>query len=186
MFSSDKSRRRSVSSSSSSSSDNNHNNTKSDPGFSHAPPPPYAANQSLPPSGFRIALTTEAPFPPIQQTFRAPFSDLDGSPVFFGSAFFGRSIQPCKIAPRLPPSCRVPYGGSEVAHHGRFDLLPFTPETMELVPASNGRLPPGRRLVEGGYEENGSKLYHAVATIQGVRVPGKTGEHLVSEKCPIF
>ena len=111
---------------------------------------------------------------------RAPFADRDGSPVFFGSAFLGRSIHPCKVAPRLPPCCRVPFGGSEVAHHGRYDLLPFTPDTMELVTAAYGQLPPGRRPVEGGYEENGARLYHAVAVVDGVRVPGKTGEHLVS------
>ena len=28
------------------------------------------------------------------------------------------------------------------------------------------------------YEENGAKLYHAVALVQGVRVPGMTGTHL--------
>lgn len=50
---------------------------------------------------------------------------------------------------------------------------------MELVHTSGGRLPPGKRPVEGGYEEHGAKLYHAVAEIKGVKVPGKTGEHLV-------
>jgi hypothetical protein len=50
---------------------------------------------------------------------------------------------------------------------------------MEWVPTSGGRLPQGRRPVEGGYEQNGGQLYHAYANIQGVNVPGKTGEHLV-------
>ena len=75
--------------------------------------------------------------------------------------------------------CRVPYGGTEWEHHGRYDLLPFRPDTMELVPASDGKVPYGRRPVEGGYEENGAKLYHALAVVSGVKVPGKTGEHLV-------
>ena len=49
---------------------------------------------------------------------------------------------------------------------------------MEFVRTSRGLIPQGRRPVEGGYEENGAKLYHAVAMVNGVRVPGKTGAHL--------
>lgn len=106
---------------------------------------------------------------------------MDGvSPVYFASAIFQSSVQPCKITPHFTRVCRVPYGGVEYEHNGRYDLLPFTPDTMELVRTSYGQLPPGRRPVEGGYEENGAKLYHAVAVTSGVRVPGKAGEHLVS------
>ncbi|KAF8896366.1 hypothetical protein BD779DRAFT_1668169 [Infundibulicybe gibba] len=49
---------------------------------------------------------------------------------------------------------------------------------MEFVPTSHGVIPPGRRPIEGGYEETGAKLYHGVGTVNGVKVPGKTGEHL--------
>jgi len=49
---------------------------------------------------------------------------------------------------------------------------------MEFVRTSGGLVPHGRRPIEGGYEEYGGKLYHAIAVIEGVRVPGKTGEHL--------
>jgi hypothetical protein len=72
----------------------------------------------------------------------------------------------------------VAYGGSEQRHKGRYDLLPFVPQLMEFVKTSHGLIPQGRRPVEGGYEENGTKLYHAVAMVKGVRAPGKTGEHL--------
>jgi hypothetical protein len=51
---------------------------------------------------------------------------------------------------------------------------------MEWVRTGHGRIPQGRRPVEGGYEQNGAQLYHAYAHIDGVDVPGKTGEHLVS------
>jgi len=130
-----------------------------------------------PPSGFRISLTTESPFPPLQHTLAPPSTDLGGEPVFFGSALFPNSVHPCKIAPHLQPHCRVPYGGGEYEHSGRYDLLPFS-EDMELVPTSGGRIPPGRRPIEGGYEETGQRLYHGLVMHNGVRVPGKVGEHL--------
>lgn len=131
-----------------------------------------------PASGYRIPLTTTAAFPAHQQVGQAPCTDLDGSPVYFGSALFEHSVHPCKVGPHLNPPCMVPYGGSEHAHHGRYDLLPFDYNTMELVPTSYGQIPNGRRPIEGGYEEHSAKLYHAIAVVNGVRVPGKTGVHL--------
>ena len=141
--------------------------------------------QNVPPSGYRIPLDPNSQFPSPDLLGRPPTTDFNGStgPVFIGSAIFPDSVQPCKIVPSLQPSCRVPYGGSEVAHHGRYDLLPIT-QDMEWVPAKNGQTPPGRRPVEGGYESNASKLYHALGSIQGVHVPGKAGEHLVSRSGP--
>jgi hypothetical protein len=163
-----------------------------------APPPKYVpplaatapkADQ-VPPSGYRIALSTVEPgFPSIERTRPAPFVDTDGcSPVFIGSALLQYSVHPCKIAPRLasPSVCRVPYGGSEYEHQGRYDLLPFVPEQMEFIPTSYGRIPPGRRPVKGGFESNGAELYHAVAVIDGVKVPGKTGIHLVRSHTLLF
>ena len=160
----------------------------------HDPPPTYtppAAAQShhnqqqVPPSGYRVPLggTPGQPFPGIDQTRSAPFTDADGkSPVFFGSAIMdgGLSVHPCKVAPQLQPSpCRVPYAGTELEHRGRYDLLPFVPELMEFVLTSRGQVPPGRRPVKGGFEKSGQELYHAIALINGVKVPGKTGAHLV-------
>ncbi|KAF8896367.1 hypothetical protein BD779DRAFT_1433925 [Infundibulicybe gibba] len=132
-----------------------------------------------PPSGYRIPLSTTDAFASPDKTGPPPCYDADGvSPVFFGSALFENSVHPCKIGPHLNPPVAVPYGGTEHYHHGRYDLLPFVPDQMELVHTSHGRIPPGRRPVEGGYEDHGAKLYHAIGTINGVRVPGKTGEHL--------
>lgn len=145
------------------------------------PPPPYTPPRP-PPSGYRIALNVSSPFPGPSYTKEPPCYDGDGiaSPLFLGSAIFNNSVHPCKIAPRLTPPCRVPYGGSEVHHGSRYDLLPFDPETMEWVPTSLGRIPAHRRPVQGGYEENGARLYHGMASVRGAKVPGKTGEHLVS------
>jgi len=149
-------------------------------------PPPYTP----PAAGDRIALTTTEAFP-AQQAGPHPCIDADGSPVFIGSALFyaagnanhasgGRpdSVHPCKIAPHLLPPCRVPYGGGEFEHHGRYDLLPFVPHLMEWVSTSRGQIPPGRRPIEGGVENHGAKLYHAVAKVGNAWVPGKTGSHL--------
>lgn len=144
------------------------------------PAPEHNKHSQTPASGHRIALTTSSPFP-YQAVGQPPCYDLDGSPVYFGSAFIEGAVHPCKIAPHLPTPCGVPYGGTEHWHDGRYDLLPFDPSTMELVRASHGHIPHGRRPVEGGYESAG-RLYHAIALVDGVRVPGKTGQHLyVSE-----
>lgn len=162
----------------------------------HEPPPPGYSPPSVsvsavqpapqvPPSGYRIPLGTSgplpsSPFPGIERTREAPFTDADGkSPVFIGSAIMQDSVHPCKIA---FGQCHVSYGGREIVHQGRYDLLPFVPALMEFVPTSHGRVPPGRRPVKGGFEQSGTELYHAVAVIDGTRVPGKTGTHLV-RKC---
>jgi Protein of unknown function (DUF3421) len=174
-------------------------------GYGHLPPPPSYSPPStststavqpvqsvpqVPPSGYRIPLgipepssspSTPPSFPGIERTREAPFTDADGkSPVFIGSALMQDSVHPCKIVPKIQNHpCRVSYGGTELAHEGRYDLLPFVPALMEFVPTSNGHVPHGRTPVKGGFEQNGTELYHAVAVIDGVKVPGKTGIHLV-------
>lgn len=175
------------------------------PSYSYSPPSTSTSTSTaqpvtvqvgphqVPPSGYRIPLGMPSPspsspssppppsFPGIERTREAPFTDADGrSPVFIGSALMQDSVHPCKIVPGLMnEACRVSYGGGEVAHHERYDLLPFVPALMEFVPTSNGHVPHGRWPVKGGFEQNGAELFHAVAVIDGVRVPGKTGIHLV-------
>lgn len=138
-----------------------------------------SASPAAPPSGFRLALDTASPFPEPRQAGQAPAYDADGvSPIFIGSAILGNAVLPCKVGPHLSPPVSVAYGGGEHGHQGRYDLLPFLPETMEFVPTSHGAVPPGRRPIEGGYEDQGAKLYHAIGVVNGVRVPGKAGAHL--------
>jgi hypothetical protein len=150
-------------------------------------PPPTAIPKTMsfdaPPSGYRVPLDSNDPsksFPSHSfETSGPPVSyDLDGSPIFIGSVLFENSVHPCKIGPHLNPPAQVAYGGGENGHHGRYDLLPFVPDQMEWVPTGYGQIPHGRTPVEGGYEEGGEKLYHALAVINDVKVPGKTGEHL--------
>ncbi|KAJ7650317.1 hypothetical protein FB45DRAFT_887578 [Roridomyces roridus] len=152
--------------------------------------PPGYSESPLPPSGFRLALNSAAE--PgisdydINRAGAAPFKDLDGSPIYLGSALFTnddngvvKSVHPCKIGRHLQPPCQVPYGGGELGHRGRYDLLLFDENTMEWVETSHGHLPPGRTLVEGGYEESvHEKLYHAAGRVNNILVPGKTGPHL--------
>jgi len=148
------------------------------PGGGLSSPPPYASVAAPPPSGFRIPLTATGAFPDPQTLGQPPCYDVDGSPIYIGSALMGNSVHPCKIGKHLQPYVSVPYGGGEHGHHGRYDLLLYRPDQMEFVLTSYGRIPPGRRPIDGGYEDHGAKLYHAAAFINGVRVPGKTAEHL--------
>ncbi|KAJ3840453.1 hypothetical protein EV361DRAFT_799301 [Lentinula raphanica] len=149
-------------------------------------PPAYSATPMESLGDTRVTFQGMPGFPTEFVTGPPPCRDLDGiSPVFFGSAHFDdSSVHPCKIAPGLSPSpCRVPYGSKEHHHNGPYTLLPFNPETMELVPTSGGRIPTGRRPIVGGHERDKDvKLYHAVALVSGrsgiVRVPGKTAPHL--------
>ncbi|KAJ7284952.1 hypothetical protein C8J57DRAFT_1709266 [Mycena rebaudengoi] len=159
------------------------------PSHDYSAPPPGYQQAALPPSGYRIALNSQVAITKfdLERAGRAPFADLDGSPVYVGSAIFTKedgvtpkSIHPCKIGPHLYPSpVSVPYGGGETSHHGRYDMLILDELTMEWVTTSHGNIPPGRTPVEGGYEENiHDKLYHGAAYHHGIRIPGKTGKHL--------
>lgn len=141
--------------------------------------------QSAPVSGERIPFSAGDPFPLPSLAGGIPGYDTDGrSPLYFGSAILPNSVQPCKIA-ASHDTCYISQDGKEVAHQGRYDLLVFDYNAMELVKTSHGYIPSGRRPVEGGYGEDGGKLYHAVAVVQGARVPGKTGTHLYVLSCTL-
>ncbi|RXW21048.1 hypothetical protein EST38_g4816 [Candolleomyces aberdarensis] len=136
-----------------------------------------------PSSGYRVPLDSNDPSKPfpshnLQESGPPVTYDLDGSPIFIGSVLLENAVHPCKIGPHLQPPAQVAYGGGEIGHLGRYDLLPFVPDQMEWVRTGYGQIPHGKRPVEGGYEEGGAKLYHALAVINDVKVPGKTGEHL--------
>jgi hypothetical protein len=120
-------------------------------------------------------------FPELDSQLGQPVGyDLDGySPLYFGSARLkGGSHHPCKVGPHLNPPTRVSYDGKEIQHFGSYDILPFDPVRMKLVRTSYGRIPPGMRPVQGGFEDDGAPLYHAIGTHRNLRVPGKVGEHL--------
>ncbi|KAH8926310.1 hypothetical protein BT69DRAFT_1010121 [Atractiella rhizophila] len=94
-------------------------------------------------------------------------------------ALSNSGVHPAKAAPHLRPPVRLAYGGRELEHNGRYDILPWDPDRMTWIRSSGGKPPQGweNKVVEGGYE-NGGKLWHARTEIGGVMVPGKTGVHL--------
>jgi len=138
---------------------------------------------AVPAQGRRFQTTTTNPFPSEDIVGKPPFHDVGGDPIYIGSAIFPTSVHPCKLGPALIPPSRVPYNGEEFEHHGRYDVLPVTTD-MEWVPTKHGLVPSGRRPVDGGYEETGERLYHAVAVIEGVSVPGKTAVSLHAAHIP--
>lgn len=102
-------------------------------------PPTYSASPA-PPAGLRVPLTTS--LPPRPDTLGpAPFADLGGEPVYVASALIGKSVQPCKVCyfPGAGVGVRVPFGGQELVHSGRYDVLPIT-DQMEWVTTSGGQV----------------------------------------------
>ncbi|KAK0215978.1 hypothetical protein EDD85DRAFT_782324 [Armillaria nabsnona] len=128
-------------------------------------------------SGFCIPLDSSTTFPAEDLTGPPPCYDTNGDPIYIGSAIFKRSVLPCKIGPHLSIPCLVPYHNREMAYMGHYDLLPFNPHTMEFVRTSYGSIPGGSRPVEGGYEEDMTPLYHGIAVVRGIRLPGTIRRH---------
>ncbi|KAF8318417.1 hypothetical protein DL93DRAFT_2054570 [Clavulina sp. PMI_390] len=143
-------------------------------------------NSDVPPQGRRFQTRTTAEFPGVDIVGPPPFTDYGGEPIYVGSAIMEDppSVHPCKLAPHLENVCMVSYGGQELGHQGRYDLLPIDNHLMEWVATSHGNVPTNRRPVDGGYEAGGERLYHAVVEISGVRVPGKTAPHLGAANVP--
>ncbi|KAK0435967.1 hypothetical protein EV421DRAFT_1145417 [Armillaria borealis] len=129
-----------------------------------------------PDSGFRFHWMD--PLPSHDRIFLdpPPCRDWGNKPIYISSAIFNKSVHPCKVRPHQP--CSVAFRGREIHSKGHFDPLPFNPDTMELVRTSEGRVPDGRRLIKGSYEENGMPLYHGAAEYKGHRAPGKTSPYL--------
>lgn len=72
------------------------------PSMPQGPQSVLPAFPAPPASGYRIPSRTDAPFPGNQQQVgEPPCRDLDGSPIYFGSALFDNSVHPCKVCTLL-------------------------------------------------------------------------------------
>ncbi|PBK98331.1 ankyrin [Armillaria gallica] len=141
-------------------------------------------DQQAPSSGFRFPLHGSSSLPLKNLAGSPPCINWKNDPIYFGSAIIGKSVHPCKIEPNrheLPAPCSVVFNETVVfiTDSERYDMLPFNPDTMDLVCTSEGSIPAGRRPIKGGYEEDGMPLYHGMAVHHdGRRVPGMTSPSL--------
>ncbi|KAI1790406.1 hypothetical protein LXA43DRAFT_1016961 [Ganoderma leucocontextum] len=145
-----------------------------------SPPPAPSLARTPSVSSLRIWLDATGTRFPWTHAGIVPACDKDGSPVFLGVAAFKNGMHPCKIKvdPQGRPLPFVSYDGKEYEHRGTTYLLPFDPATLEWVRTGHAQLPQGKRPVKGGYERiDAQRLYHALAVVDGVSVPGKAGEH---------
>lgn len=156
-------------------------------GRSASPQPPAPPTpQALTPGGpaHALKLSSSQAFPPSSVTGWPPCTDAGGQRVFLGLAPIEGGLHPCKVVEGFVPPVRYSWGGGEFLWDQDYYIVPFDGARMEWAPASHGVTPAGKRLVEGGRESDGRPLYHAVATVDGVRVLGKAGEHLYGASFP--
>lgn len=115
-------------------------------------------------------LSTVTPYPAA--------TDLDGTTsLYFGSAILHGAVLPGKVVEMR--TCQVLQDDAVVECTIGFSILPFSAD-MELVPTSRGVIPRGKHPVEGNYDGQGRKLYHAMLYAVGRRFPGMCAEHVVS------
>ncbi|TFK45348.1 hypothetical protein OE88DRAFT_1223907 [Heliocybe sulcata] len=106
--------------------------------------------------------------------------DADNNPVYLGVVELDGGMIPCKVNPALSPwPVRAPGPNwQERRPQGRFILLPFDPSTMEWLPSTHGRVPPGKKAVEAGYSaDRRTMYYHGLVNIdlgdgRRIQVPG--------------
>ena len=59
------------------------------------------------------------------------------------------------------------------------EVLAYDESVMEWVPTSNGQVPPARRPISAGCDDDGRALYYALGEMDGRSVVGVTAEHMV-------
>ena len=178
----------------------NHNNAASKTPQQPALLPGTVGNRKL--SFYPI--TRDHPFPHPSIALEPISVSPNGYSLYFGLAHLPNgSLTPCSIRIKRHESGEepgsggdvdltvcVPFAGSEKVHEGECYLVPFDRDLMELVKVQGGNTEyavksggeRARKLahVEGGKEDDGTPLHFAVGTVNGLRMPGKAGKHLVS------
>ncbi|KAG9097118.1 hypothetical protein FS749_007025 [Ceratobasidium sp. UAMH 11750] len=128
--------------------------------------------------GPRVTIYDGDVFPDETTVGVAPFRDLDGRPLYVGTAILDDSAVPCQISPEsLANSKRPSTRRTREAHPTRYDVLVIS-SSMQWVPTEHGKLPPQRCPVHGGHEHSSPHLYHAIARIGNTFIPGKTSPAL--------
>ena len=59
------------------------------------------------------------------------------------------------------------------------EVLAYDESVMEWIPTGNGQVPPARRPISAGCDDDGRALYYALGELNGGSVVGVTAEHLV-------
>jgi hypothetical protein len=155
---------------------------------------PLVSDLRPPLSGFRMRMRSGAPFP-YDRAGEPPFRDLDGAPIYLGSAvirvttltpnrrYSASIVVPCKVTPHLNPDHHVAWQGRETWRN-EYEVLPFDPARMEWVQTSDGHIPDGRTPVEGGYDTDHRPLFYACGSVSWrhgvIDCPGKTSVALGS------
>ncbi|EJD42412.1 hypothetical protein AURDEDRAFT_67562, partial [Auricularia subglabra TFB-10046 SS5] len=107
-----------------------------------------------------------------------------GEPLFLALVPYGGGVHPGKVVQGHNPPAYISWGGREVSHAGDYAVVPFNPDRMYWAPSRGGDVPYGARPVDAGREADGAPLFHAIAIVNGIRVPGKAGRHLGGAAIP--
>lgn len=98
----------------------------------------------------------------------------DGRKIFLGSALVvseeSHALEPCQVVVKNTASfsCLVQTDRPQKKHDGRFEIQPFDSRRMKWVAPFDGKVPPGRSPVQGGYDCS-EVLYHALVTVKDDR-----------------
>lgn len=127
--------------------------------------------------GPRVRVDAGNVFPDEAVVGVAPFRDLEGRPLYVGTAVLDDRAIPCQIDPRALEARRPATRKVRQAEPVRYDVLVIS-SSMQWVPAMYGEIPVGRQPVHGGHENSSPHLYHAIARIGNTFIPGKTSPDL--------
>ncbi|KAH8929579.1 hypothetical protein BT69DRAFT_1256096 [Atractiella rhizophila] len=143
--------------------------------------------QAEPLAGYRSRFHTETGVIPLGHKGHVA-TDLYGDLIYLCSAITNFGVHPAKAGSHLVGGANLGWEGVEHGHKGPYDVLFFDEAKMCWIEANGGKPPTGweDRIVDGGYDEKGRRFWHALAEIQGLKIPGKAAIHLKGALFPWF
>jgi len=100
-----------------------------------------------------------------------------GRAIYIARAYYEGGIQVGKAGPQFEKGGVIGYGHNEI-HLDTYEILIGDSRAIRWV-SMEGKLKPGHlRLVEGGHEKDGTRLYVAQGEQDNGICPGKASEHL--------